>query len=113
MLLVMLVLLWHRGQVVLLLLLLGLLHSVQCFALPVCCLVCCKLCCIARSTPLLLLLCLAAAQLLCVFCRCVFCMHCRPPLPLVLSVLLGAQLGAVGWLWRPTTCTAAFSCCAM
>jgi hypothetical protein len=92
-----------------LLLLLGaaaLLHSVQWFALPICCLLCCKLCCIARGTALLLLLCVAAAQLVCVLCR-----QSRAPLLVVLSVLLCAQLGAAGLLRRPTTCTAAFSCC--
>jgi hypothetical protein len=62
----------------------------------------CKLCCSARCTALLMLLCVAAAQLLCVFCR-----QSRAPLLVVVSVLLGAQLGAAGWLRRPTTCSAA------
>jgi hypothetical protein len=88
-LLVLLVLLWHRGHVVLLLLW-------------------CKLCCSARCTPLLLLLCVAAAQPVCVFCR-----QSRAPVLVVLSVLLCAQVGAAGWLRRPTACTDAFSCCAV
>ncbi len=86
----------------------GLLHSVQCFALPICRLLCCKLCCIARGTPFVLLLCLAAAQLFRVFCR-----QCRAPLLVVLSVLLCAQLVVAGWLRRATRCTAAFSCCSV
>jgi hypothetical protein len=68
----------------------------------------CKLCCSARCTALLMLLCVAAAQLLCVFYR-----QSRAPLLVVVSVLLGAQLGAAGWLRRPTTCSAAFSCCSV
>ncbi len=102
MLLVLLVLLWHRGQVVLLVLVLVLLwHRGQVVLLL---LLECKLCCSARGTALLLLVCVAAGQLLCVFCR-----QSRAPLLLVLSVLLCAQLGAAAWLRWPTTCTAAFS----
>jgi hypothetical protein len=78
----------------------------QCFALSICCLLCCKLCCIARGTPLLLLLCLAAAQLFRVFCR-----QCRAPLLGLLSVLLCAKLAGV--LGRATSCTAAVSCCSV
>jgi hypothetical protein len=78
------------------------------FRAPLLLLLDCKLCCSARCTALLMLLCVAAAQLLFVLCR-----QSRAPVLLVLSVLLCAQLAGAGWLRRPSTCSAAFRCCSV